>query len=299
MHYYQLHIGDYRKDTPHLSLIQHGAYLQLLNYLYTTEKPLPDNFEMLCRVCGAVNKAEQTAVREILEQFFDKSDHGFMQARAEREIGGYKGQQDHGRMMADARWGNKKANAGKHAANGAEGNAASNAVGHADGDAEAMLAGMQTMNHEPIKPPIVPQGDVKEADEALLIRAKALFCATIPRLPLRLDRSQLSAWKKNKGAVEQATEDEWQLLEEAYAQTEGDAARFRRKDLAQLLNNWCGEITRAADWKKKAGGPWRWQVQAASKEARAGQPAAEPAGWRAAVAEMFPDCDQDRMEWRI
>jgi len=144
--------------------------------------------------------------------------------------------------------------------------------------------------------PIVPvNGDVKEADEALLIRAKSLFLATAPRLPLRLDRSQLAAWKKNKGAVEQTTEEEWVLLEEAYAQSEGDAARFRRKDLAQLLNNWCGEITRAADWKKKAGPQWRWQVQAAAKAG--GERAAEPKGWRGAVIEIYPDSDCDGLEW--
>jgi Protein of unknown function (DUF1376) len=40
MYYYQHHIGDYRKDTSHLSLIEHGIYRQLLDLYYITEKPL-------------------------------------------------------------------------------------------------------------------------------------------------------------------------------------------------------------------------------------------------------------------
>jgi len=136
--------------------------------------------------------------------------------------------------------------------------------------------------------PIVPDGDSENAptpDDPLLIRAKSLFTATPPRLPLRLDRSQITAWKKNKGAVEATAPEEWDLLEEAYAQTDGDAAKFRRKDLAQLLNNWCGEITRAQDWKKKTGAAWRHSVSA--------RPAVEPEGWQEALAGIYPDASTD------
>ena len=137
--------------------------------------------------------------------------------------------------------------------------------------------------------PISPQGDEEKTsspDDSLLIRAKSLFTATPPRLPLRLDRSQLLAWKKNKGAVGSTTAEEWALLEEAYAQNDGDAAKFRRKDLAQLLNNWCGEITRAEDWKKKAGVSWRWATIAKRR-------VVEPEGWQEALAEIYPDAATD------
>ena len=133
--------------------------------------------------------------------------------------------------------------------------------------------------------PVSPQGDVQSADlpELLLIRAKGLFTKNPVRLPITLDRSQLLAWKKNKAAVFEASEEDWRLLEEAYAQTDGDACRFRRKDLAQLLNNWNGEITRAQDWKKKAGLSW----------AAVSRPVVEPDGWQEALEEIYPDASTD------
>ncbi len=146
--------------------------------------------------------------------------------------------------------------------------------------------------------PISPlAGDGASDEDPLLIRAKSLFVKSPVRLPIRLDRSQLLAWKKNRGAVVETSEEDWVLLEEAYAQVSGVAFQYRRKDLAQLLNNWNGEITRAVDWKKRSGPEWRWQVQAAGKAERGGQGGCEPEGWREAVAEMFPDCDADGMEW--
>lgn len=140
--------------------------------------------------------------------------------------------------------------------------------------------------------PVSPQGDGVEDPDPLLIRAKGLFTRTPVRLPLRLDRSQLLAWKKNKGAVAATSEADWILLEEAYDQTDGAAFQYRRKDLAQLLNNWNGEITRAADWKKRAGATWEIsRARAAEKKA------AEPDGWRAAIAELYPDSPAADLEW--
>jgi hypothetical protein len=133
--------------------------------------------------------------------------------------------------------------------------------------------------------PIVPNGDKDLDPDPLLLRAKGLFSKRPVRLPIRLDRSQLQAWKKNKGAVEATAEEDWVLLEEAYAQTDGMACQYRRKDLAQLLNNWNGEITRAVDWKKRAGAAWTTCVRSSAP--------VEPEGWRDAVAEMYPDAAVD------
>lgn len=133
--------------------------------------------------------------------------------------------------------------------------------------------------------PVVPTGDKDLDPDPLLLRAKALFSRRPVRLPIRLDRSQLQAWKKNKGAVAATGEEDWVLLEEAYAQTEGLACQYRRKDLAQLLNNWNGEITRAADWKKRAGVAWGSCVRPVD--------ALGPYGWREALVEMYPDASVD------
>ena len=59
MHYYSHNIADYRKDTMGLSLIEHGAYRQLLDQYYLDEKPLPLDEEILYRLVNARNQDEK------------------------------------------------------------------------------------------------------------------------------------------------------------------------------------------------------------------------------------------------
>jgi uncharacterized protein YdaU (DUF1376 family) len=70
VNFYKRHLGDYSKDTPHLSMIEHGAYGLLLDYCYATERGLPGDFVSIFRICRAITKAEQQAVRSVVEQFF-------------------------------------------------------------------------------------------------------------------------------------------------------------------------------------------------------------------------------------
>jgi uncharacterized protein YdaU (DUF1376 family) len=72
VNYYNRHIGDYTRDTAHLSMIEDGAYTRLLDLYYTREGPLPDSeVERLCRCHGA---KERAALRRILNEFFTKTD---------------------------------------------------------------------------------------------------------------------------------------------------------------------------------------------------------------------------------
>ena len=41
MNYYERHLGDYAKDTAHLTMIEHGAYSLLLDRYYGTEQGIP------------------------------------------------------------------------------------------------------------------------------------------------------------------------------------------------------------------------------------------------------------------
>jgi uncharacterized protein YdaU (DUF1376 family) len=95
MHKYFRSIGDYAKDTRHLSLLEHGAYTLLLDLAYTTEKPLPADFTSLFRLCCARTKAEQDAVETVIKEFFQQSpDGGWIQNRVNREIAQYAGTSD-------------------------------------------------------------------------------------------------------------------------------------------------------------------------------------------------------------
>ena len=70
VNFWKRYPADYQRKTARLTLAQHGAYTLLLDELYTAESPLPAAIEELCRVCRAMNKAEQEAVRFVAERFF-------------------------------------------------------------------------------------------------------------------------------------------------------------------------------------------------------------------------------------
>ena len=88
MNYYERYCGDYQRDTAHLSLAEHGAYTMLLDTYFSVEKPLPSDLHSLYRVCRAMTRLEQQAVKSVAEQFFPVSPvDGFRHnQRADREI---------------------------------------------------------------------------------------------------------------------------------------------------------------------------------------------------------------------
>lgn len=85
MNFYKHYIGDFQRDTGHLSLTERGAYLSLIHHYYATEKPLPNNIDALCRIAGAVSPIERKAVKAVVE-FFEVVDSGLMHSRIEAEI---------------------------------------------------------------------------------------------------------------------------------------------------------------------------------------------------------------------
>lgn len=85
MNWFKFYIGDFQRDTGHLSLTERGAYLCLIHHYYATEKPLPNDHTALCRVAGAQTKDEKDAVRAAMG-FFEVVDSGLMHARIEAEL---------------------------------------------------------------------------------------------------------------------------------------------------------------------------------------------------------------------
>jgi len=87
MHYYQHHIGDYLKDTAHLSLIEDAIYRRLLDYYYLHEKPLPESVQSVARMIRANDHVQQVEI--ILAEFFEKTAKGWEQKRCNLEIREY------------------------------------------------------------------------------------------------------------------------------------------------------------------------------------------------------------------
>lgn len=85
MNFYKHYIGDFQRDTGHLSLTERGAYLCLMHHYYATEKPLPNDHAALCRIAGALEKAERDAVRAVMA-FFTPVESGLMHSRIEAEL---------------------------------------------------------------------------------------------------------------------------------------------------------------------------------------------------------------------
>lgn len=86
MNYYPFHIGDYVSATRHLTWAEDAAYRRLLDTYYTTEKPLPADLRAVCRLVLANTDEQREAVRVVLDEFFELTDFGWINTRADAEI---------------------------------------------------------------------------------------------------------------------------------------------------------------------------------------------------------------------
>ena len=90
MHYYQHNIADYRKDTIHLTLLEHGCYRQLIDQYYLNEDPLPLDLTKVFRLLNARSDDEQTAIKNVINDFFTETENGFIHTRCDLEIQYYR-----------------------------------------------------------------------------------------------------------------------------------------------------------------------------------------------------------------
>lgn len=85
INFFKLYIGDYQRDTAHLSITEHGAFMLMLQHYYATERPLPTG-KALHRMLRAQDKAERDAIDAVAAQFWTATDAGLVNARADEEI---------------------------------------------------------------------------------------------------------------------------------------------------------------------------------------------------------------------
>lgn len=84
MNYYERHLGDYARDTAHLSLLEHGAYTILLDRFYATEQGIPA--DQAHRIARAKSRDEKAAVDAVLAEFFTLENGAYVQKRGLAEI---------------------------------------------------------------------------------------------------------------------------------------------------------------------------------------------------------------------
>ena len=91
MHYYKFNIADYRKDTGHLSTIEHGIYRQLIDWYYLEEQPIPEETQVVIRRLR-LGSDEVNFLQNILSDFFVLGKKGYTHKRIEVEIKDYQEQ---------------------------------------------------------------------------------------------------------------------------------------------------------------------------------------------------------------
>ena len=89
MNYYQFHIGDYRRDTAHLSRLEHSIYRDLIDLYYLDEKPIPLETHWVSRRLRLGTEEEAMALKNVLSDFFELADDGFHHARIDADIAHY------------------------------------------------------------------------------------------------------------------------------------------------------------------------------------------------------------------
>lgn len=87
MNYYRRYCGDYLRDTPDLTLAEHGAYTLLLDLYYSIGCPIPGPLPTLYRICRADSEIERQAVDSVVNRFFPLNGDGLRHnKRADSEL---------------------------------------------------------------------------------------------------------------------------------------------------------------------------------------------------------------------
>lgn len=108
MNYYEHHLGDYLRDTAHLSMLEDGAYRRLLDAYYIREAPLPLAPREVFRLVRAQSKQDREAVDTVLREFFTETPEGWTHGRCDREVARFQDKQRKAKASADARWANRQ-----------------------------------------------------------------------------------------------------------------------------------------------------------------------------------------------
>ena len=125
MHYFQFNIGDYASHTRHLNLLEDLAYRRLLDIYYLQERPLNTGIASVARQINM--RDHEIEVKAVLEEFFELTEEGWINRRADQEIAKYQEFIAAGKRGAAKRWA-KAAVKGDESDANREGNSPPNAT---------------------------------------------------------------------------------------------------------------------------------------------------------------------------
>jgi len=97
MHYYQFNVADYRKDTTHLSPIEHFIYRTLMDWYYLDEEPIPKKTQLVMRRLGLGSDGLQF-LENVLSDFFVETENGYKHERIEQELAKYQQKAENARV---------------------------------------------------------------------------------------------------------------------------------------------------------------------------------------------------------
>lgn len=89
MHYYTFNVGDYRKDTGHLTTLEHGIYRQLLDWYYLDETPIPKETQTVIRRLRLGSDSDIQSLQNVLNDFFVLQEDGYHQGHCDTVIAKY------------------------------------------------------------------------------------------------------------------------------------------------------------------------------------------------------------------
>jgi uncharacterized protein YdaU (DUF1376 family) len=100
LNYYAFHLGDYAAHTSHLDPLEDIAYRRLIDLHMLLERPLPLDVDELARKIRMRDHA--ATVRDVLNEFFIRTDDGWTNDRCMKEIAKYQSNKDAAKRAGQA-----------------------------------------------------------------------------------------------------------------------------------------------------------------------------------------------------
>jgi len=102
MHFFQFNIGDYQSHTKHLTPMEDICYRRLLDWYYLHEQPIPNDILKISKLLLLPKYNKE--IESILAEFFELTNDGWVNHRADKEILKFQGFSEAGKRGAAKRW---------------------------------------------------------------------------------------------------------------------------------------------------------------------------------------------------